>query len=76
MGSSGMTDRRKLYRADLAMLAGIKPDSLGRANPPAPDGHDLDRGHARPYWYLATALGWLANRPGKGWRRAQARTLK
>jgi hypothetical protein len=60
---------RKLYRVDLAALAGIKPDSLGRAAPPPPDGHDIERGHARPFWWLQTATTWLANRPGKGWRR-------
>lgn len=61
--------RRKLYRADLAELAGILPDSLGRANPPRPDGYDIEGGHARPWWWESTAQMWLANRPGKGWRR-------
>ena len=63
--------RRKLYRADLAELAGIAYDSIGRANPPAPDGHDLEAGHARPWWHEATAKAWLANRPGKGWKRGR-----
>jgi hypothetical protein len=63
--------RRKLYRADLAALAGIKVDSLQRANPPAPDGRDIDGSHARPWWWESTAKRWLAARPGKGWRRSQ-----
>lgn len=57
---------RKLYRDDLAELAGIRPDSLQRAKPPAPDGHDLDAGHARPWWRESTARAWLAARPGRG----------
>jgi hypothetical protein len=61
-----MTARRKLYRADLAALAGIKVDSLQRARPPEPDGRDVDGSHARPWWYEATARQWLASRPGRG----------
>jgi hypothetical protein len=64
---------RKLYRADLAELAGIKVTSLSRAKPPPPDGTDLDAGHARPWWWESTAQAWLAARPGKAWRRGVRR---
>jgi hypothetical protein len=60
-----------LYRADLAELAGIKVRSLDRANPPTPDGHDIEAGHARPWWSERTATQWLANRPGQGWRKGR-----
>jgi len=66
---------RKLYRADLAELARIKVRSLGRANPPTPDGYDIDAGHARPWWWESTARAWLAARPGKGWRRGITRQI-
>ena len=64
-----MTSRRRLYRADIAALAGIAVRSLGRANLPPPDGVEVEAGHARPWWYEATAQAWLRNRPGKGWRK-------
>lgn len=63
--------RRKLFRADMAALAGIKVRSLGRAKLPAPDGREIDGTHVRPYWFEDTARAWLANRPGKGWRAGQ-----
>ncbi len=66
-----MGSRRKLYRADIAEMAGIAIRSLGRANLPKPDGHDIEAGHARPYWWLNTAERWLAARPGKAWRKGQ-----
>jgi hypothetical protein len=59
---------RKLYRTDLAALIGIRTDSLQRANPPEPDGRDIEDGHARPWWWESTARAWIASRPGKGWR--------
>jgi hypothetical protein len=65
-----MTER-KLYREDLAALAGIKTNSLNKVRKPAPDGHDIDGGHARPWWRESTAREWLANRPGQGWRKGQ-----
>jgi hypothetical protein len=34
------------------------------------DGHDIEAGHARPWWWESTARAWLASRPGKGWRGA------
>lgn len=64
---------RKLHRAELAEFAGIRPDSLGRAKPPPPDGHDLEAGHARPWWWESTAREWLASRPGKGWAKGLPR---
>ena len=33
-------------------------------HPRRADGVDLDRGHARPYWYPSTLDGW--ERPGRG----------
>lgn len=59
---------RKLYRADLAALAGIKVDSLNKLKLPERDGTDIERGKARPYWYERTARAWLASRPGRGAR--------
>jgi len=58
----------KLYRADLAELAGIKVDSLNRLSLPERDGTDIEDGKARPFWYLSTAREWLDNRPGQGAR--------
>ena len=58
----------KLYRADLAELAGIKVDSLNRLRLPERDGTDIEDGKARPFWYLSTAQEWLVNRPGQGAR--------
>lgn len=58
----------KLYREDLAALAGIKPDSLNRLKLPPRDGTDTTGGHARPWWYRSTAEEWIANRPGPGAR--------
>lgn len=69
MYAVGVTARRKLYRADLAELAGINVRSLGRAKPPTPDGHDMEAGHARPWWWESTAQAWFEARPGKGWRK-------
>lgn len=59
---------RKLYRADLAQLIGIKVDSLNKLKLPERDGTDLERGKARPYWWLSTAKNWVAARPGQGAR--------
>lgn len=33
---------------------------------PTPDGHDIEDGHARPYWHPATLDAWKAGRPGQG----------
>ena len=60
--------QRKLYRADLADLAGIKIDSLNKLKLPPRDGTDIEAGKARPYWWSRTARTWLANRPGRGAR--------
>lgn len=57
---------RKLYRADLAALLGIKVDSLNKLKLPERDGTDVERGKARPWWWLSTAQAWKANRPGRG----------
>lgn len=62
-----MTER-KLYRADLAAMAGIRIDSLNKLKLPQRDGTDIERGKARPYWLESTAREWMANRPGRGAR--------
>ena len=59
---------KKLYRADLADLLGIKVDSLNRLKLPERDGTDIEAGKARPFWYEATARRWMASRPGRGAR--------
>ena len=60
--------KRKLYRADLAELIGVKVDSLNKLKLPERDGTDIEHGKARPYWLLNTAREWVANRPGRGAR--------
>ena len=70
-----MTGKRKLYRADLAELAGIKINSLNRLKLPERDGTDIDGGKARPYWFLSTAREWMASRPGRGARTDLERPL-
>jgi hypothetical protein len=67
---------RKLYRADVAELAGIKVRSLGRARLPDPDGYDMEAGHARPWWWESTAKQWYENRPGKGWPKGKPRARR
>lgn len=63
---------RKLYLDDFAELLGVGVKTLtgyrSRGTPPvpAPDGVDLRRGHARPYWYESTALAFRDSRPGRG----------
>lgn len=61
-------DERKLYRADLAELAGVKVDTLNGYKLPPRDGTDIDAGKARPWWWESTAREWMANRPGRGAR--------
>lgn len=70
MYPDGVADaERKLYRADLAEMAGINVRSLGRVKLPPSDGTVLEAGHARPWWWESTVRAWLAARPGKGWRK-------
>jgi hypothetical protein len=70
-----MTER-KLYRADLAELAGIRIDSLNKLKLPPRDGTDIDQGKARPYWWESTARRWMAERPGRGARTDIRRTAE
>jgi hypothetical protein len=65
----------KLYHEDAAAYVGIAPStwrdyaSARGGNPPrgpAPDGTDVDGGHARPYWYAPTLDAWKGRRPGQG----------
>jgi hypothetical protein len=68
---------RKLYVDEAAALVGVLPAtwrgyctaSAGRRRqaPPA-DGVDIERGHARPWWWESTIRQWQANRPGRGVR--------
>jgi len=58
--------QRKMYRADIAAMLGIKVRSLGRAKLPPPDGVDTEAGHARPWWWESTAEAWKKSRPGRG----------
>lgn len=68
-----MAETRKLYRDDLAALAGIARNSLDRVKLPERDGTDIEAGKARPYWFETTAQAWLASRPGKGWRAGRTK---
>jgi hypothetical protein len=71
-----MTDQPvKLYGEQAAARAHVAfatwrrycSESPGRRRQaPEPDGTDVDRGHARPYWYPQTIDAWLADRPGRG----------
>lgn len=73
-----MTDERagerKLYRADMARLAGVELQSFTERDmkPPPRDGTDIEGGKARPWWWESTARAWLDARPGKGWRRGMS----
>jgi hypothetical protein len=69
---------RKLYNDDVAALLGITPATWRRYNAatsnghrrqaPPPDGTDIQRGHARPWWWETTIRTWQASRPGPGTR--------
>lgn len=69
---------RKLYSADIAAYLDISPatwrayctEAPGRRRQaPPPDGTDIERGHARPWWRQSTITAWDAQRPGQGKRR-------
>jgi hypothetical protein len=68
---------RKLYLDDVAALTGLGVSTLrgyrarGAATMPAPDGTDVDAGHARPWWWESTITAWMAGRRGKDWRKGQ-----
>lgn len=73
-----MTDATdRLYSADAAAYLGYPPATWRRycaespqrrRQAPLPDGTDIDRGHARPWWYRSTLDAWQADRPGRGAR--------
>jgi hypothetical protein len=62
----------KLYRIDIAKLAGVSVNSLDSLRLPDRDGTDIHGSHARPFWWASTAEAWLAARPGKGWRAGRS----
>lgn len=72
-----MPERRKLYSDEAAKRVGVTPATWRRycsetpkrrrIAPPA-DGTDIDRGHARPYWWEATIETFKKGRLGKGRR--------
>ena len=57
--------------ADVAALLGVKPATVRqyahRDDMPPPDEH-IGR---TPVWSRATIDGWLAGRPGHGWRKGR-----
>lgn len=67
---------RKLYLDDVAALTGLGVSTLRgyKARPramPEPDGTDIEAGHARPWWWESTIKAWMAQRPGKAWRKGK-----
>jgi hypothetical protein len=70
----GMADR-KLYSAEAAQFVGVSPstwrgyctDAPGRKRqaPPA-DGVDIEKQHARQWWWESTLRQWMTERPGRG----------
>lgn len=74
----------KMYADAVAARLGIPVGSFYgyyRAAPgrtqlfPGPDGYDVDRGHARPFWYPETVERGIAARPGPGARTDLRRAL-
>jgi len=72
-----VSERRKIYSDEAAELVDVAPstwrrycsDTPGRRRiAPEPDGTDIERGHARPYWWPETIEQFKANRVGKGHR--------
>ena len=65
---------RKLYLEDFAEFIDVRPATLRayrtRGTPPAPepDGVDIDRGHACPWWHESTVKAWDDSRRGPGRR--------
>jgi hypothetical protein len=67
-----------LFYEDAAELINVKPATFrrmcgdgryapgSRAKPPEPDGHEITRGSARPWWHRKTIEQWADNRPGRG----------
>lgn len=71
-----MPDRR-LYGEEVADLLGIAYSTWRgycteapnrRRQAPLEDGTDIERGHARPWWWESTITAWNATRPGRGAR--------
>jgi hypothetical protein len=73
---SRMADR-KLYSEAVAEKLRIAPstwrgyctEAPGRKrHAPPPDGTDVEKGHARPWWWESTIDAWKEIRPGRGHR--------
>lgn len=68
----------KLYSEDVAARLGITRAAFAtmrnprrarpKLKPPAPDGVDIEDGHARPYWWEPTIDAYERLRPGRGAR--------
>lgn len=65
--AAGGQDR--LFRADMARLAGVDYYSLSLRQLPTPDGTLNEGGHARPWWSAETGAAWVVSRPGLGWKK-------
>lgn len=72
-----MSEPVKLYNVEAAAHAGVAVSTWrDYCNPrggkprrgPAPDGVDVEKGHARPWWKPETVDAWKASRPGQGAR--------
>lgn len=56
-----------LGHKDQRTLTSWRSRGVPVTNPvPAPDGHRIEQGHARPVWRLSTVRSYLDSRPGKG----------
>jgi hypothetical protein len=73
MDGTGM----KLYAEDAAKAVPVSfstwrrysSDAGGRRRiAPPPDGTDIEKGHARPWWWESTIAEWKKHRPGPGAR--------
>lgn len=73
---------RKLYTEDVATLLGVSPQTVrtykapGRGPKvnafPAPDGVDIECGHARPWWFESRVRAWDEARTGSPGRPRNA----
>ena len=63
---------QKLYVEDVAARTGVDDAAwrayVARGHAPHPNGRDIIRGRAQPWWYADTIERWIAGRPGSGYR--------